>query len=338
MKKLIIRLIIFSIPFVFLVLNYWLITLTKDRSGDLGRVGHRFFEKNYHGKLSPNVDEQFVKDVFIDSLPDSVFILSVGDSFSNKLLSVQRWNEYFGKVFNQQIINIPPCDKSPANIVLSILTEYPDNRLPQVILMETVEREAIPILSALNFKHNESLNNIKYLPKNSFGISTDFLHNVIEFYQRQLGMNVHLVFSDLNKPVFSSKGDESKLICYYQDTSHFSNKEVKMAVDNLKRLHKLAEYRGVQLFYLICPNKANVYWPYITEKDKKKYYNILDCTSTFDTLQFVFSPLQMLRNKVSQGEKDVFYCDDSHWPPKTAKNVGIAMAEFVQSILRKEVS
>lgn len=330
MKKLIIRLIIFSIPFVLLALNYWLVTMTKERSGDLGRVGHCYFEKNYHARLSPFREEQFVRDVQIDSLPDSINILSVGDSFSNKILCDQRWNEYFGETIHQQVVNIPPCDKSPANIVLSILSQYPDNRLPRIIIMETIEREAIPILSALDFDCPESLCNVRYLPKNHGDMTSDFFRETIEFYQRQLGMNSHLVFSNLNESVFSAKGDESNLICYYQDTTHFSDSEVSLAVDNLKRLYSLAEQRGVQLVYVICPNKVNVYWPYISEKDKKKYFNILDCTRTFDTLSYVYNPLPLLRLKLSEGEQDIFYCDDSHWTPKTAKLVGEEFAIFFQ--------
>ncbi|MBP5515595.1 MAG: hypothetical protein J6X86_01475 [Bacteroidales bacterium] len=329
MKRLIIRLIIFLIPFILLAINYVLVTKTRDRSGDLGRVGHRFFEKGYHAKLSPVTEEQYVKDIIIDSLPDSIYILCIGDSFSNKLLSVQRWNEYTGEVLNQQIINIPPSNLSPATIALSYLTICPDDKLPKVIIMETVERESIPILSSIDINHPEALDNIKYMPKDAFGTSTNFFRNAIEFYQRKLGMNVHLVCSNLNKPVFSAKGDESKLLCYYQDTTHFTDNEVRLAVENLERLHNLAERRGVKFFYLICPNKSNVYWPYIRENDRKKFYNILDRTTTFDTLPYVYSPLLMLRERVSQGEKDVFYCDDSHWPPKTAKIVGEELANFI---------
>lgn len=329
MKKIVIRLIIFLIPFVLLATNYLLIIHTKERSGDLGRVGNRYFEKGYHAKLSPVIEEKYVKDIPVDSLPDSIYILCVGDSFSNKLLSVQRWNEYAGEKLNQQIVNIPPSNLSPANIILSYLSLCPDDRLPEIIIMETIEREAIPILSSLDFNNPENLDSIKYMPEDVFGIPPYSYRNAIEYYQRKLGMNLHLVYSDLKEPVFSAKGDESKLICYYQDTTHFSNKQVQMAYDKLEQLHNLAERRGVQLFYLICPNKSNVYWPYINENDKRMYYNVLDRTSTFDTIPYVYSPLKMLRGIVSQGEKDVFYCDDTHWPPKTAKIVGEEMADFI---------
>lgn len=329
MKKIVIRLIIFLIPFVLLAANYLLVIHTRERSGDLGRVGHRYFEKGYHTKLSPVIEEQFVKDIRIDSLPDSIYILCVGDSFSNKLLCDQRWSEYTGEMLNRQIINIPPSNLSPANIIHSFLSVCPDDRLPRIIIMETIEREAVPILSTLDFNNPENLDSIKYMPEDAFGIPPFSYRNAIEYYQRKLGMNLHLVYSNLKEPVFSAKGDESNLICYYQDTTQFSNEEVQMAVDNLEQLHNLAECRGVKLFYLICPNKANIYWPYITEKDKRMFFNILGRTSTFDTLPYVYSPLQMLREKVSQGEKDVFYCDDSHWPPKTAKLVGERMAKFI---------
>ncbi|MBO7490590.1 MAG: hypothetical protein J6T88_09965 [Bacteroidales bacterium] len=329
MKKIIIRLILFSVPFILLAINYILITKTRERSGDLGRVGHYFFEKGYHTKLSPEIEEKYVRDIPIDSLPDSIYILSVGDSFSNKLLSVQRWNEYTGKAINKKIINIPPCNLSPANIILSYLSVCPNDKLPKIIIMETVERESIPILSSIDINHPESLDDIKYMPKDAFGTSPNSLRNAIEFYQRKLGMSVHLVSSNLTKPVFSSKGDESKLICYYQDTTHFSDAKIRLAVDNLQRLYNLAEQRGVQLFYLICPNKANVYWPYIKDKDKNMYFNILDQTNTFDTLPYIFNPLPILRQKLNEGELDIFYCDDTHWPPKTAKIVGEALAEWI---------
>lgn len=329
MKKLIISILLFSLPFALLALNYMFVTMSRDRSGDLGRVGHLFFEKGYHSNLSPVAEEKYVKDIFIDSLPDSIYILSAGDSFSNKLLSVQRWNEYTGEFLNKRIINIPPCNLNSEEIILSILSRWPDKSLPKYVIIETVERETISQLSALDFDHPKTLQNIIYIPPFGDGNSGKFIHNAVEYYQRKLGMNVHLVFSNLSKPVFTSEGRESELICYYQDTTHFSNEQVKLAATNLEHLHQLAEQRGVKLFYLICPNKANVYWPYISEKDKKKYFNILDQTATFDTLPYVYHPLPLLRQLVVNGEKDIFYCDDSHWPPKTAQVVGYEMAKFI---------
>ena len=337
MKRFIIKVFIFVLPVFLLPANYLLLEMTRERSGDLGRVGHLFFEKGYHSKLTPAYEEHFVINTVFDSLPDSSYILSFGDSFSNLVFCTQRWNEYTGAALGKSIFNIHSLDNDPEGNVLTFLTYCSDSNLPELIILESVERETICRLKNLDFNNPHSLKSISLFPDNFIGTEQSFYFKTKEYYQRRLGQNVHLVFSNLNKDVFSSKNTEKKLICYYDDTIHYSVSDIKLATKNLKRLYDLAKIRGVQLVYFICPNKSNVYWPYINEKDKEKYFNILERTNTFDTLPYVFNPLNLLRQLDASGEKDIFYCDDSHWTPKTAKIVGTALAEYIKTKKKEQV-
>ena len=306
MRKFILKIFLFILPVFMLLLNYLFLEMTRERSGDLGRVGHLFFEKGYHSKLTPAYEEQFVINTIFDSLPDSSYILSIGDSFSNLVFCTQRWNEYTGAALGEKILNIHSLDNNPECDVLTFLTYCPDSNLPKIIILESVERETIDRLRDLNFDDPHSLYSISHFPDSTIETEQNLYFKTKEYYQRRLGQNVHLVFSNLNKDVFSSNGTENKLVCYYDDTIHFGVSDVLLAVDNLMQLNLLANQRGVKLVYFICPNKANVYWPYISEKDKKKYFNILDRTNTFDTLPYVFNPLPLLRQLAASGGKRHF--------------------------------
>ncbi|MBP5189616.1 MAG: hypothetical protein J6031_01720, partial [Bacteroidales bacterium] len=48
-----------------------------------------------------------------------------------------------------------------------------------------------------------------------------------------------------------------------------------------------------------------------------------------DTLHFFFNPTHTLRSLYKNGENDIYYADDTHWTPKTARIVGKELTAFI---------
>jgi hypothetical protein len=142
----------------------------------------------------------------------------------------------------------------------------------------------------------------------------------------RIGWNNNSVFSKLNKICFTSKGNENELYSYYEDTNHYKDVFIDFTAKKLFQLYKLAEVRNVKLLYVVAPNKSSLYSTYTDNKD---LYFTLENTPAFDTIPFYFNPIQLLRKLDEKGEKDIYFCDDTHWTSKTAKVIGEYLTKII---------
>ncbi|MBQ6097353.1 MAG: hypothetical protein IJK99_06355, partial [Bacteroidales bacterium] len=123
-----------------------------------------------------------------------------------------------------------------------------------------------------------------------------------------------------------SKGNEDELFSYYEDTIHYPDEFIVSAAEKLQQLHQFAKNRNVELVYVVATNKSTLYAPYTNNEN---LYFTIENRDAFDTLPFYFNPTNILRQLDQSGEKDIYYCDDTHWTPKTAKIVGEKLTEII---------
>ena len=301
--------------------------MTHDQSGDLGFLDKTFFEKGYHDKQLFFPDSIFFEDVDFSEIPDSTFIICFGDSFSKS--RPYPFQQSMGEQFKTRIINVLyNLDYYPEDVAVAFLSNAPQNKMPQYLIVESVERECVPRLYNLDFvtpvslvKLHEGKKNIGSAPK------TKLDREISEYYKKKLGMNCYSVKSYLNRPMFSNKSGENVLLSYSGDTVHFSADYLSGAIKKLEKLHQLAKKRNVKLIYMIAPNKSTLYNPYCI--DENNFFIVLNTKSQFDTLPYVYNPLRILRPLAEKGVKDIYYADDTHWTPTTAKIVGEGLANII---------
>jgi len=124
-----------------------------------------------------------------------------------------------------------------------------------------------------------------------------------------------LLFAEIDVRDMAIKNDSSKIVeC---------NK-------NLEIIRQMLSKRKMKLVVMVCPDKYDLYYPYIVEKGELgeprffSYFNSLPKTYTYLN---VFDSLSVKLPFV----KDVYYYDDTHWSPATAKWVGGELVKMVKS-------
>lgn len=326
MKRFVLKVLLFSMPILVPGIFYFVLFLTRENSGDIGSMAKIFFEKGYHNKLDIDPDPLFAQDIEIQDLPDSSTILCFGDSFSAQrpFPYLQPLGEYCNKKITNVLYNV---DISPEDAALGFLANAPQAKMPKIIIVESIERSVAARLFWIDTSYPLSMEQIQKGKKHRSGTpKKSFCKELTLFYKFRLGWDNKIVSVKLNKPCFSSKGNECKLYSYYEDTIHYSKEFIDSAANKLCQLRRIAQKRNIELIYIAVPNKSTLYAPY--SDNRNKYFTIED-NPAFDTLPFYFNPIKILRELDEKGEKDIYYSDDTHWTPKTAKTVGEALIDKI---------
>ncbi len=326
MKRFIVKTFIFFTPIFTPVLYYLSLSTKYECSGDIGSMAKIFFEKEYHTNLDIVPDSILIQDVDIQDIPDSSAILCFGDSFSTRrpYSYLQPIAEHLGTNIVNVLYNI---DNAPEDAALGFLANEHNSKMPRIMIVESVERSSVARLFWLDTSHPFSIEQLQKGKKHSTNTPLQSIEKeIISFYKYRLGWNNGVVFEKLNKSCFTSKNNKKDLYSYYEDTVHYSKEFVDSAANKLHQLHQFAKTRKVKLIYVIASNKSTLYAPYTNNKDK---YFTIENTPSFDTLPFYFNSINLLRQLDETGEKDIYYCDDTHWTPKTAKKIGEKLTEII---------
>lgn len=326
MKRFIVNNLIFFTPILIPVLFYLLLFATRECSGDIGLMAKFFFEKKYHTKLQISPDTLFVQNIEIQEIPDSSFIICFGDSFAQQ--KPYSFLQQLGIHYRKPIINVLyNLDYSPIDAAIGFIVNAHKSKIPQLLIVESIERSCCVRLSKNDTSHPLSLEILSSGNKHSTSSPLQSLDKeIVSFYKLRLGWNSNIVLSKLNKLCFTAKGNENVLYSYFEDTVHYNGDFINDAAFKLRQLHQLAEVRNIKLIYVVAPNKSTLYAPYT---DNKELYFTIENTPAFDTLPFYFNPIKILRKLDEKGEKDIYFCDDTHWTSKTAKLVGEKLTEKI---------
>jgi hypothetical protein len=127
---------------------------------------------------------------------------------------------------------------------------------------------------------------------------------------------------NLDKSLFSVKAD-NEILFYKQtlkDLPSNTPANIKKANDNLNKLAILLKKKGIRLFFMPAVSKYDLYYDYIKNNtySKDNLFNILEpLKKEYNVIntKAILSPL--LKN----GEKDIFYADDTHWSYKASKEI-----------------
>ena len=330
MKRFIFKLLLFSIPFIALLLNYLLITITRECRGDLAKLELMYIEKGYYDKQTSSYDTNSALDVEIGELPDSAKVLVFGDSFANR--KPCRYQQTIGEKNSDTVINVRyNLEFSPEDAALTFLQYSSQEKMPKAIVVESVERYCINRLCGMRTDSPIPFDKMTQ-GKKRYGDRKhkNIAEEAAKYYRKKLGIGEsQVITTPLNQNLFSANGYENVLISFYEDTNTVSDEKIILAINKLDTLHRLADSRNVKLIYFIPPNKSTVYHPYLTEK--RNFTILVDNDSPFDTINYVYSPIDVLRTRVESGYKDVYYLDDTHWTPVTSHIAGQKLRELLFS-------
>lgn len=316
----------FLIKISYTVLPLWLLFFSAgvaykyyirpNQTGDLGRLGKLPFGHEYQRALNRNLLKKCWVEDFNGKLTKGYKVITIGDSFSQQ--GKAGYQNYLGDMLKDKVLNIRPAEGvTPEQLALSLLrTDCLKKMSPQVVVVETVERNLVKSLLALDFSERPSIASVrKHIYKKKHTAvreSANNLYETVYWLRLCLGIDDPVKKMELDKDLFSLSGDE--LYFYYADLERTSmeKKEKERVCAALDSLRQEFRQQGIHFIYMVAADKYHVYEPFI-EDNIYPACTQLDFLSEMPGQDDVVNTLNVLRPLVRQGVKDVYMANDSHW-------------------------
>lgn len=343
MKKFILKCLITIFPIMVIIysygfyVNFYLIDKLKN-SGDLGALGYFYIDKS-KCKLGPQLSKDQV-DTYYDKIQKQYKILTIGDSFSQQ--GCDGYQNYLANKLGERILNYPdPRGQGykPEDIALYLLNNDIYDKIGcKIVIIETVEREFVQhILSFKDIKHinytiennNSSNKDIQVKKKKK-----DYLMETFKYIKYQLYKSKRPVKEVQLKADYFSPSPHNILYFYNDDLwkTSITEEEKDLILDKLDYLHKRFQEKGIQLYYMIAPDKYDVYQPFMINNPfpPKTVIDQLE-ENGVDQLDWFINPRNKFREKINNGTKDVYHIDDTHWTTIASEMVGNIFADKIKT-------
>lgn len=275
---------------------------------------------------------------------ERVDMITIGDSFSigggdglNKY-----YQDYIASISKIKVLNIPTykfetmvCGAMPVTTLSALYhSGLLDKIKPRYVLLQTVERYAIPRLTTyFSFDTAKSANDLnqfyKATPANraiNKGITFINIGNLkFLYYSFMFNFSEHafrriVVKKKMDRPLFS--GAHNNLLLFHGDdvlqAPLTTPQSVKVANDNLNQIARLLRKKDIQLVFMPVVDKLNLYRPYFQD-DKYPKSVFFEELRKLPKAYRLIDTKAILGNAVQNGEQDIFHQDDTHWTWKASE-------------------
>ncbi|MDO4728065.1 MAG: hypothetical protein Q4B43_03555 [Bacteroidota bacterium] len=353
MKKFIIKTSFFVLPFIFFY--FMNEKFSQQGEGDLARLGDLYFNPSPYSQVVSQFDKLPQKYKKVSELnlnqTHKVDVLTIGDSFSEG-------NQYKGYLVHKglSLLHVDRflSEENPMqNLVAFANSDFFDYIKPQYVVLQNVERYVIKRNAELDFsaekdiesvKNRISENLIKEERKKTSKRKVSFfsdatirkpLNNLqFLFFVKPLDSDIYRYRSN-NNQLFTNNPKE--LLFYKEDIDFLSDKNDIEKIQNLNasfnEISRLLAKKGIKLIILIAPDKYDLYYPYIKNKDKKQpvFFNFFDKLDK----EFLYVPSYViLSDEIKKNKKDIYFYDDTHWSP----NGALSISEEIYRIIKNNTT
>ncbi|MDD3036342.1 hypothetical protein [Bacteroides sp.] len=353
MKKFIVKCLftIFPVMLVIYACGFYLNFYLTDKlinSGDLGKLGYIYIDKSNQDDLSPQLSENRV-DEYNDTIQDKYRIMTIGDSFSQQ--GITGYQNYLATNLGERILNYPsPLDQGfyPEEMAMHLLNNDIYNKLGcKIVIIEAVEREFVQrILNYRALEQTDSpveqinkqnkISSQEDKPKKEKPVqkNKDYLIETFKYFKYQLYKSKRPVREAMLDADCFSAPPYNTLYFYKDDLLKLSlsPEERSEVLERLNHIHQTFQKRGIQLYYMIAPDKYDTYLPHIVNNPYQPKI-VLDQLEEdgINELEWFINPRDTLREMISNGVKDVYHIDDTHWTIKASEAVGNVIANKIQT-------
>ncbi len=315
----------------------------KYDGGDLSRMGYLIGSKHYR-KTYVDLPRRHMN--MRDFRGQHVDMLTIGDSFSfgggrgrNPF-----YQDYIASINNFTVMNVMPYPAkdlvmgcSPLS-TLAVLDNsgYLDIIKPRYVLIESLETLA-PERFARPFcwTWSDSLSNIVHhyagvsgewpaLPKTSFinGGNLDFYWRNLMYHFSNSASGHHVFRREMSRQLFSVR-DGKELLFYDFDLQVIPFTTAKRVAEINSTMNRIAEIlarKGIRLIFMPVVSKYDLYSEFIVNNPYPK-------STFFEKLRplpkkYIFIDTKsLLQEKLRNGEKDIFFADDTHWSWKASQSI-----------------
>lgn len=312
--------------------------------GDLARMSYLLGSKDYRR----NSYDLPVKHIEMkDFRGQHIDVMTIGDSFSQGGGGGKNpfYQDYIASLNNFSVLNVYPYPTNDLVAFFAPLTTlqvlytsgYLDVIKPRIVLIESVvryctQRYAKPFSLAKTdgleqvreYYLQPKMADVNALPKVTFineGNIKYLFYNLL--YKLSINpVKRKIIMAKLDRPLFSVR-DSDRLLFYHEDVDNikYSNAySLKILNDNFNAMAELLAQKGIQLYFMPIVDKYDLYSDYIVNNPypQNSFFPIL---RTLPKRYRFIDTKAILAEALKNGEKDLFYADDTHWSWKAARTI-----------------
>lgn len=349
MKRLICKTALFVAPFIFLFcLNC--VFYGKDK-GDLIRLGKLYWNPATESSLAtlyPEYSKELrfenISKIYSD-LKESYDFISIGDSFSNQGEAGYQ-NCLAHRDYTLLNIDFTLLGLNPVQGLVELLNGgFFDSVATDYVILQTVERFAIGRCDEIDFNDSICESEIEDKIKNYSLVQTEpgrisfFNHDIIDIPY----VNIKYAFTEKPKQsaVFNASStvslfslDKKKILFYFEDYKRIDKKNnpdsAKMVVDTINELSDRLAEKSIKLVFLIAPDKYDIYYPWLLNKNRYTEPLFFKNYDKFEKRYIDIPAYSILSDAIQNGEKDIYFYEDTHWSPIAAQYVANEIIDRIE--------
>lgn len=342
---------LYALFFIIIYLSFHAIIWHKETSkifgrkdgkyvGDIARVSYQI-QALFPRKLEYTLEKKHLNKV--NYKYKQIDIITIGDSFSQGVTGGRNpyYQDYIATLYNQNILNISRTAHGQFQFFEPIITLYNNGWLQKhkvkYIIIESVERFVIPRfakqfdLNRSDFSKNELPKYIlsarthnSYIPQLKLINTANYKYIYYNYiYNNPPKVETDVIKLQLDKNLFSTKTFQNQLLIHNEDIislNYYTQKSVELINNSFNSLAKKLKPLGIQLIFLVGPDKYDITYPYI--KDNPFTSNRFFALMRPLKKEYIFiDTKKVLRNLLKNNIKDVYYSDDTHWSYKASQAI-----------------
>ncbi len=273
---------------------------------------------------------------------EPIDLITMGDSFSTGggLGTNNYYQDWLATHHNLNVMDLPKLPNNISTIeTIHILLNsgFLDAISPKAILLEDIGREVAKkhgrkIRSYLHWSINQikscyTLKTQAQPPAYSFLNSGNakFLINQFFYLFDDNAIFSQVYKTKLKQAVFSHNPDNT-LLFHAEDIENISliqDKSVALVTQNLNDLAALLAQKGIALYYMPVVDKLALYHDHIQSAKYPKSL-LFDKLKKYPRTYHLIDTQAILGAALAEGEKDIFFLDDTHWTWKACKRIAEA--------------
>ncbi|RCW91502.1 alginate O-acetyltransferase AlgX-related protein [Winogradskyella arenosi] len=344
MKKFILKSVFFIAPFLLLYLLN--IIYYYPNEGDLSRIGYLYSKKE--------TTEDAFKDLHIEkkyttfselnlNTKNNFDVLTIGDSFSEQ--EAKGYNNFLANNFS--VLHMDRfLSENPIQKLIELINGdfFHMNQFKYVILQsaerlfvqrtENIELSKITDIQTLKYSIANRTNSFSKLSPSFFSDATlkiPITNLQYLIYDKPTFSKTYNVKTNGNNLFTGNKDnllffeDDLKFLVHKNDSSRISKSNVLM-----NRISQLLEEKNIKLLLLISPDKYDLYYPYIKNKDKFKAPLFFNYYTDLSKDYLYINSIEILRNELNVN-KNVYYFNSTHWSPIGAKAISLEINSILMN-------
>jgi hypothetical protein len=275
-------------------------------------------------------------------------MVTVGDSFAigGGYGRNSYYQDYIASIHGMRVLNVPSyfhkgnsLEFQPVVTLSKLINSgYLDIMKPRYLLLESIGRLAVPRLTTeFSLDGSATIDEIdRYFREKTFDLSQNdnkdlrfinngnwqFLSNTLQYRYRDHARGSKVLMTRLTRPLFSSPAGD-RLIFYQDDfyaTGQATAESMALLNDNLNRLAKILQKKGITLVFMPIVDKLDLYGPYLasTRYPRNRFFEEL---RTLPKEYLFIDTKAILAPMLKAGEMDIYFQDDTHWTWKASQAV-----------------